>query len=212
MEDVLDVYAETYDPTRPVVCFDERPCQLHDHVLEPLPCSSGKPRRIDSEYARCGTCNLFIMVEPLGGWRNVTITPRRTKQDFAHQMYALVHEHFPSATQIRVVLDNLNTHTPAAFYEAFPPEIAHDLCQKLEFHFTPKHGSWLNMAELELGILVRQCLQRRLPDIPTLQLETTAWADHRNAQHATITWSLTTSQARSRLDHLYPLNSNLVDH
>jgi len=164
MEDVLDLYAAPYDPRRPVVCFDELPYQLLRDAVEPHAGTPGRPRREDYEYKREGTCNLFISFQPLQGWRHVDVTAHRTAQDFAHQMQALVDVHFPDADVIRGVVDNLNTHTPAALYQTFPPAQARRLTEKLEFHYTPKHGSWLNMVEIELSVLARQWLDQRLPD------------------------------------------------
>ena len=163
MEDVLDRYAEPYDPRRPVVCFDERPSQLVADVQAPLPMEPGRPQRVDDAYERQGCCNLLLIVHPLTGWRDVHVTERRTKEDFARQMKWLVDEVFPEAEGIRVVLDNLNTHTPAVLYQTVPPEEARRLTRKLAFHSTPKHGSWLNMAESECSKLSRQCLNQRLP-------------------------------------------------
>jgi hypothetical protein len=204
MEDVLDLYALPYDPAYPQVCFDERPVQLLDNVIEPLPARPGYKRRFDYEYHREGTCNLFMMFQPLQGWRHVKVTERRTKLDFAHCMKDLVDIHFPTATCIRVVLDNLNTHTFASLYEAFEPAEARHIARKLEFHFTPKHGSWLNMVEIELSILSRQCLKRRIPDQAILRTEVNAWADYRNAQQATIDWRFSVHDARTKLLSLYP--------
>jgi hypothetical protein len=204
MEDVLDLYAEPYDATRPVVCFDECPYQLLTDVREPLPMVRGKPRREDYEYKREGTCNLFIAIQPKAAWRHVDVTKRRTKLDFAQQMKALVDEHFADAQVIRVVLDNLNTHTPASLYEAFPPAEARRITSKIEFHYTPKHGSWLNMAEIELSVLSRQCLDRRLPDQQDVARECAAWEATRNSEHAGIDWRFTTDNARTKLGRLYP--------
>jgi hypothetical protein len=163
MEDILDLYAENYDPLRPLICFDEFPYQMVAAKRLPLPLQPGKPARYDYEYRRMGTCNVFMFFQPQAGWRHVEVTHRRTKKDFAHCMKDLVDIHFPEAEMIRVVLDNLNTHTPAALYEVFAPEEARRIVRKLEFHFTPKHASWLNMAEIEISVLDRQCLDRRLP-------------------------------------------------
>src|ERR1051326_6254383 len=160
MEDVLDLYAERYDPLRPVVGFDERPLQLLDHTREPIPAGPGRARRVDYEYRRNGTGNVFMMVEPLAGWRHVEVTERRTAVDFAHQLKWLVDEGYPTAKVVCVVLDNLNTHTIASLYAAFPPAEARRIARKLEFHYTPKHGSWLNVAECELAVLASQCLAR----------------------------------------------------
>jgi hypothetical protein len=204
MEDVLDLYAEPYDPARPVVCFDETSKQLIAEARTPLPMESGKPERFDYEYERRGTANVFLVTQPLGAWRHVDVTDRRTKHDFAHQMRDLVDRHFPDAERIRVVLDNLNTHTPAALYEAFAPAEACRLLRKLDFHYTPVHGSWLNMAELEFSLLARQCLHRRIGDRDTLVAEVAAWETARNAQRATINWQFTIYDARRKLGRLYP--------
>ncbi len=204
MEAVLDLYAEPFDPTRPVVGFDEMPYQLVGEVQPPVPGAPGRPQRIDYEYERKGTCNLFLVTQPLAGWRHVDVTERRTKQDFAHQMKALVDEHFPEAEVIRVVVDNLNTHTPAALYEAFPPAEAHRLTRKLEFWYTPKHGSWLNVAEIELAVMAKQCLDRRIGDPATLRHELAAWEAKRNDTEVRIHWQFSTTDARVKLTHLYP--------
>ncbi len=204
MEDVLDLYAEDYDPARPTVCFDETSKQLIAEARVPLPMAPGKPERVDYEYERRGTANLFLVTEPLTGWRHVDVTDRRTKHDFAQQMRDLVDRHFPDATTIRVVLDNLNTHTRAALYEAFAPAEARRLLRKLEFHYTPVHGSWLNMAELEFSMLARQCLNRRIGDRDTLVTEVTAWQAARNEQRASIHWQFTVDDARRKLHRLYP--------
>jgi hypothetical protein len=204
MEDVLDLYAEPLDSARPVVCFDETSKQLVAETRTPLPMEPGQPERVDYEYERKGTANLFLVTQPRGAWRHVDVTDRRTKHDFAQQMRDLVDRHFPDATTIRVVLDNLNTHTPAALYEAFPPAEARRILRKLEFHYTPIHGSWLNMAELEFSMLARQCLGRRIGDRATLVSETTAWETARNEQRATITWQFTVDDARRKLHRLYP--------
>ena len=162
MEDILDLYAEPYQPAFPVICFDEVPYQMVSETQQSLPMQDGKPLRYDFEYRREGTCNLFILLQPLAGWRHVKVTDQRTKQDFAGCMKDLVEIHFPEAEKIRVVLDNLNTHSPAAFYEAFPPEQARQLTKKLEFHYTPEHSSWLNMAEVEISVLTEQCLEPKI--------------------------------------------------
>jgi transposase len=204
MEDVLELYAEPYDPQRPQVCFNESPVQLISETRQPLPARPGQPARYDYEYRRQGTANLFLFVQPLHGWRHVNVTARRTKGDFAVQMQELVDVHFPEVDVIRLVVDNLNTHTPAALYETFRPEEARRLTRKLEFHYTPKHGSWLNMAEIELSALVRQCLDRRLPDIPTLTQEVQAWQQQRNDEVVKVLWQFKTTDARTKLKHLYP--------
>lgn len=204
MEDVLDLYAEEYDPARPTVCFDETSKQLIAETRVPLPMVPGKPERVDYEYERQGTANLFLVTEPLTGWRHVDVTDRRTKPDFAQQMRDLVDRHFPDATTIRVVLDNLNTHTRAALYEAFAPAEARRILRKLEFHYTPVHGSWLNMAELEFSLLSRQCLNRRIGDRDTLVTEVAAWEAARNGRQRRIDWRFTTADARITLKRLYP--------
>jgi hypothetical protein len=207
MEDVLDLYTEPYDPKRPKVNFDETSKQLIRETRAPLPAAPGRPARYDYEYERNGTRNLFMLVEPQAGWRHITATERRTMQDFAYQMQWLVDEGYPEATLIRVVMDNLNTHKPASLYETFAPAEARRLLKKLKFHYTPKHGSWLNMAEIELSILSRQCLDRRIPDDATLRREITTYEDTRNAAKAAITWRFTTMDAREKLHRLYPSTS-----
>jgi len=203
MEDILDLYEEPHNPKRPVVCFDEMPYQLMSEVRQPLPMQTGRPQRYDYEYKRMGTRNLFMFFQPLGGWRHVKITKRRTKQDYAHCMRDLVDIHFPDAEMIRVVQDNLNIHTPAALYESFEPAEARRILRKLEFHYTPVHGSWLNMVEIEFSVLVRQCLDRRIPDDGTLQHEVAAWQAQRNTQKATVDWQFTSDHARIKLVRLY---------
>lgn len=204
MEDVLDVYAEPFQAWRPVVCFDERPVQLLSDVREPLPMKTGHVRRYDYEYKREGTANLFMMCQPLAGWRAVKATSQRKKLDFAECMQELVDVHFPHAQVIRVVLDNLNTHTPAALYDAFDPAEARRILRKLEFHFTPKHGSWLNMAEIEISILSRQCLKQRVSTLQQLAELTGQWTHARNLQQATIDWCFDVTHARTKLARLYP--------
>jgi hypothetical protein len=201
---VLDLYARPYDETRPVICFDEQPRQLIAETRVPLPVAPGRPARVDCEYRRAGTANLFLFFEPLAGWRHVEVTAQRTSKDFAQQMKALVDTHFPDAEGIAVVLDNLSTHSPAALYQTFPPAEAFRLFKRLEFHYTPKHGSWLNMAELEFSVLDRQCLDRRLSDLDSLRREIAAWEKTRNAAHATAQWRFTISHARTKLRRLYP--------
>jgi transposase len=204
MEDVLDLYAEPYDARRPQVCFDESPVQLVSEVRHPLPTRPGQPARYDYEYRREGTANLFLFVQPLRGWRHVNVTPRRTASDFADQMQELVDVHFPQAEVIRLVVDNLNTHTPAALYETFTPAEARRLTRKLDFHYTPKHGSWLNMAETELSILERQCLDRRLDAAAVVRAEVSRWESHRNDAKAAIHWRFTIADARVKLHNIYP--------
>ncbi len=205
MEDVLAVYTRPYDPRRPQVCLDEASTQLLGEVAPPLPRAPGRPAREDYEYERRGTANLFLCCEPLRGWRHVTVTERRTKVDWAHAIRDLVDARYPDAERIVLVMDNLNTHTPASLYEAFPPAEAKRLADKLEIHYTPKHGSWLNMAEIELSVLARQCLDRRIPDADTLRREVTAWADARNGAAAVVDWRFTTDDARIKLKRLYPV-------
>jgi len=205
MEDILDLYAESYQPAFPVICFDEVPYQMVSETRLPLPMQSGKPQRYDFEYKREGTCNLFMFLQPLVGWRHVKVTDRRTKQDFAFCMHDLAEIHFPEAEKIRVVLDNLNTHTPAAFYETFPPEQARRLTKKLEFHYTPEHSSWLNMAEVEISVLTGQCLDRRLGNQEIIAREVAAWEAERNNSKATIDWRFTIPNARDKLKRLYPI-------
>jgi hypothetical protein len=204
MEDVLDLYAAPYDPARPVVCLDERPVVLRGDVRAPLSAAPGRPRRRDSEYARYGTACLAVLFEPLRGWRHIIPSQRRTKRDFAGWLQEVVDVHYPQAETIRLVVDNLNTHTPAVLYEVFPPEEAHRLARKLEFHYTPTHGSWLNMVEIELSVLASTCLDRRIPDLATLAAETAAYGERRNAAQATVQWRFTTAAARTKLAHLYP--------
>lgn len=207
MEDVLDLYAQPYDARFPVVCFDESPYQLVGERRQPQAAQPGKPQRYDFQYHRNGTCNLFMFFEPRTGWRHVEVTTRRTKQDFARCMEQLVDGYYPEAEVVRVVVDNLNTHTPAALYETFPPHEAHRILQRLEFHYTPKHGSWLNMVEIELSVLAAQCLKRRLPDQATVQREILTWERQRNDVKATVQWRFTTEKARTKLQRLYPSQS-----
>ena len=209
MEDVLDLYAEPYDPQRPVVCFDETSTQLLGDVRPPIPTAPGQPRREDYEYRREGTRNLFLACEPLAGWRHVAVTARRTKEDFAHQMRWLVDEAYPEISVVRVVLDNLNTHRVASLYEAFPAAEARRIAKQLEFHYTPKHGGWLNMAEIEFSVLSRCCLKQRLPDEDMLRRETRALVRERNATQATINWRFNTQDARTKLHRLYPFDSKV---
>jgi hypothetical protein len=211
MEDVLDLYAEPYDPRRPQVCFDERPVQLLGDVYEPLSVQPGQIRRYDYEYERKGTANLFVMCQPLAGWRVVKATSQRKKVDFAQCMRELVDVHFPDAEVIRVVLDNLNTHTPAALYDTFPPAEARRILRKLEFHYTPPHGSWLNMAEIEISILSRQCLKQRIATTVRLHEISEQWTNRRNAQQAMINWCFDVTKARTKLVRLYPsLETNVA--
>lgn len=204
MEDVLDVYARPYDPKRPVVCFDELLVQLIAETRRPLPPKPGRPERFDYEYRRNGTRQLFVFFQPQAGRRRVLITEHRTKVEYAHAMRYLVDELFPEAEVIVLVQDNLNTHTPAALYEVFEPAEAKRILDRLEFHYTPKHGSWLNMVEIELSILCKQCLDDRIPDSETLRRKVRAWETARNEQRATVNWRFSTSDARVKLERLYP--------
>lgn len=204
MEDVLDLYAEDIMVDYPVVCFDESPYQLVAETRPPQPPRPGELAKQDYEYRRAGTCNLFMLFHPGGAWRHVAVTARRTKQDFAHQMRDLVDVYFPHATLISVVLDNLNTHSPASLYATFPPAEAKRILDRLEFRYTPKHGSWLNMAELEFAALQRQCLDRRLASQADVEREVAAWEAERNRCKTPVTWRFTSTHARSKLSKLYP--------
>lgn len=204
MEEVLGVYTRPYDPRFPQVCLDETSKQLLREPREPLSMEPGQPERVDYEYERGGVMNLFMVCEPLAGKRWVSVTEHRTRVDWAQQIKKLVDERYPEAEQIVLVMDNLNTHSPGSLYEAFPPAEAKRLADKLEIHHTPKHGSWLNMAEIELSVLARQCLDRRVPDADTLKTEVAAWQDRRNASAAPVDWRFTTADARIKLKRLYP--------
>ncbi|WP_327580382.1 IS630 family transposase [Streptomyces sp. NBC_00145] len=204
MEDVLAIYARPYDPARPVVCMDEKPYQLLGHARAPVPARPGQDARQDSEYIRNGTCSIFCWVEPLAGWRRVQALPRRTRTDWAGQVEQLLTVNYPDADTVVLVMDNLNTHTIASLYEAFTPDKAFALAQRLEIHHTPKHGSWLNIAEIELSALTRQCLDRRIDDLNTLNTELTAWQNATNTDQRQVNWQFTTHDARTKLRHLYP--------
>jgi transposase len=204
MEDVLDLYAETPDSNRPVVCFDESPTQLIGEVRQPIAAEPGQVKRYDYEYRRHGTVNLFVLLDAHRPWRKVTVSERRTAVDFAACMRDLVDVDFPQAERIRVVMDNLSTHTPGSLYEAFPAPEAHRILRRLEFHFTPKHASWLNMAEIEIGVLRRQCLDRRIDNRRRLEREIAAWERQRNAAGAEIKWMFTTDTARTKMGRAYP--------
>ncbi len=205
MEEVLDLYEEPYDPRRPVVCFDERPCQLLAEVREPLPVGCGVPQRRDHEYERRGTAHLFVAFEPLRGWRGVEVRERRRGCEFAEEVRRLAEEVYPQAEKIRLVVDNLNIHTQASFYERFEPEQAHRLARRVEFCYTPVHGSWLNMAEIEISVLVRQCLgRRRIDEADVLRREAQAWCEERNRSGTSVEWRFTTDDAREKLRKLYP--------
>ena len=204
MEEVLDLYEEPYDPKRPVLCFDERPCQLLAEVRESLRLGAGRPERRDHEYQRQGMAHLFVAFEPLTGWRGVEVRERRRGREFAEFVRHLAEDLYPEAEKIRLVVDNLNIHTPASFYEVFDAERARELSRRIEFRYTPVHGSWLNMAEIEISILVRQCLgKRRVPDVQMLRRETRAWYEARNQQQARVDWRFTTAEARTKLRRLY---------
>lgn len=204
MEEILALYTQPYDPHVPLVCMDETSKQLVGETRRRLAGRPGAPTRYDYEYERHGTCNVFLVCEPLRGTRQVTVTERRTKLDWAHLIQDVVDRQYPHATRIQLVMDNLNTHTPASLYEAFEPTEAWRLLQRLEFHYTPKHGSWLNMAEIEFSILGRQCLAQRIPTATALRREVAAWEQARNTQATQVDWRFTTADARIKLKRLYP--------
>jgi transposase len=204
MENVLDLYAEDDDPKRPVICFDESPTQLIGETRLPIPPAPGRPERYDCEYKRNGTANLFVFLDTHKSWRHVKVTDRRAACDFAHCMRDLADTHYPDADRIRVVMDNLSTHTAGALYETFPAPEAHRILQRLEFHYTPKHASWLNMVEIEIGVLRGQCLNRRIGERDLLESEIAEWQRQRNASGARIKWSFTTTKAREKLARVYP--------
>jgi hypothetical protein len=204
MEDVLEVYQRPYDPKHPMVCVDEATKQLFKETRRVIPAAPGRPERHDYEYERNGTANLFMIFEPLAGRRRVKVTDRRTKLDFAHVIREIVDEDYADAEMIVLVMDNLNTHKPASLYEAFAPAEARRILDRLEIHHTPKHGSWLDMAEIELNVLTKQCLDRRIPDQPTLIAEVSAWETPRNESECKVDWHFTTDDARIKLKRLYP--------
>ena len=204
MEDVLAVYCRPYDPARPVVCMDEKPYQLLGHARDPVPGRPGRDRLEDSEYVRAGTCSIFCWVEPLRGWRRVDAHPRRTKVDWARQVRRMLTVDYRDAETVVLVMDNLNTHGIASLYEAFDPQTAFGLAQRLEIHHTPKHGSWLNIAEIELSALTRQCLDRRLENAGAVQEEVGPWEAERNEAKVTINWRFTVADARVKLKNVYP--------
>ncbi len=205
MEDVLEVYTRQHDPKRPLVCLDETSKQLVGEARTPQPMQPGRVARYDYEYRRNGTRNLFMLFAPLEGWRHVEVTNRRTAIDYANILRDLADNHFAGAEKIILVQDNLNTHKPASLYQAFPPAEARRLVERFEWHFTPKHGSWLNMAETELAVLTTQCLNRRISDEETLRREVTAWQTHRNKHNASADWQFKTDDARTKLKSLYPI-------
>jgi DDE superfamily endonuclease len=211
MEDVLDLYEEPYDPQYPTVCLDEKPVVLHADVHPSVPVEPGQPERVDYEYERKGTRNLFVVVEPKACWRHVEVTEQRTMHDYAQIVRWLVDEVYPHAEYIRLVQDNLNTHTPASLYETFPPAEARRILQRLELHYTPKHGSWLNMAEIEIAILQRNALSRRLPDEAALRRQVLAVETERNEQRRGIAWQFTSRDARVKLERLYPIKASSLD-
>lgn len=214
MEDVLDLYAQPYDATHPTVCLDEKPVMLHEQtrpLLFPTPGPQGHSERRDYEYVRQGTADLFVMVEPLAGWRHVAVTQRRTRADFAEQLRYLIEEHYAAAAVVRLVVDNLNTHVPAALYEVFPPQRARAILRRLEFHYTPKHGSWLNMAEIEISVFERACLAHPVGDSGSLAQRVHALEAERNAAKATIQWQFTAEHARTKLARLYPTHETKLD-
>src|SRR3990172_11237116 len=204
MEETLDLYCLPYDPEIPLVGMDEQPVQLVKETRLPIPAGPGHPKRVDYEYERAGTANVFMFVEPLGGRRCANIRRQKTRVDWAHEIKELLNVRYPDAKRVRLVMDNLNTHGTASLYEAFPPEEARRLARRLEIHHTPKHGSWLNMAEIELSVLTRQSLDRRIPDIETLRHEVKAWERNRNGKQKGVDWRFTTEHARIKLRRLYP--------
>lgn len=204
MEDVLEMYALPYDENIPLVCMDEQPCQLLDEKMAPLPMRTGAIKKEDYEYVRKGTCSIFIFTEPLAGWRHVHASERRTKIDWALHIEELLDVYYPNATKVRLVMDNLNTHSIGSLYEAFEPEKALRLAKRLEIHHTPKHGSWLNIAEIELNVMTLQCLDRRIPSIDILNCELSAWEQQRNASLKSVIWHFAVPQARDKLKYLYP--------
>jgi hypothetical protein len=204
MEDILDLYAQPFDESFPVICMDEKPIQLLEEAREPIPMKTGKPIRQDGEYIRNGTCSIFLFTEPLAGWRHVTVSERRTKIDWANQIRDLLEVYYPDTPKIRLVMDNLNTHSISSLYEAFSPAVARSLVRRLEIHHTPKHGSWLNIAEIELSAMTRQCLDRRIPDIIPLRFELSVWETARNKSQKGVDWQFTTETARVKLKRLYP--------
>jgi hypothetical protein len=204
MEDILEVYRRPYDPKRPVVCLDEQPTQLVGETRRPSPVQPGQPARYDYEYERLGSATNFMLTEPLGGWRKVNVRETKTAIDLAQEIKELLDVDYPDAEVIVLIWDNLNTHTPASLYKAFEPAEARRLLERLEIHYTPKHGSWLDVAEIELSVFTKQCLARRIDDIETLRSEAKAWADARNAAQTGVNWQFTNEQARIKLKHLYP--------
>ena len=204
MEDILEIYALPYDPEIPMVCMDEQPYQLLGEERQPIPMQPGQPLREDYEYVREGSCSIFMFTEPLGGWRHTHVSAHRTKKDWALRIQELLDVQYPTAQKVRLVTDNLNTHTISSLYETFPPQLALALAKRLEIHFTPKHGSWLNIAEIELSAMTRQCLQRRIASMEELQTQLSAWEADRNSRTKGVDWQFTTEDARIKLKRLYP--------
>ena len=204
MEDILEVYTRPYDPTRPVLCMDETNKQLIGEVRDKIPIAPGQPERWEHEYVRNGVAQIFLEVEPLAGRRHVEPTQRRTRQDWARWIRGMLEDRYPQAERVVLVLDNLNTHAMASLYATYPPDLARSLAERLEIHYTPKHGSWLNVAEIELSVLCGQCLNRRVPDLATMQGEIDAWLHDRNTRQSKVDWQFTTADARIKLKHLYP--------
>ncbi len=204
MEDVLDLYMQPLDERYPVICMDEKPFQLTDEKRNPIPMKPLKPERRDSEYVRKGACSIFVFTEPLASWRNLSVRERRTKIDWAHEIKNLLDIYYPTAAKLRLVMDNLNTHTLSSLYEAFDPKTARNLAKRLEIHYTPKHGSWLNIAEIELSVMTRQCLGRRISCIDDLSTELVEWETQRNLIQKGVDWQFKTDDARIKLKRLYP--------
>ncbi len=206
MEDVLDVYSLPYDENCPVICLDEKPYQLLDERRQPIPLKEGKPKRIDNEYERCGTCSIFVMCEPLKGWHHANARERRTAVDFAHEIdWLLTKSPYKNVPKIKFVMDNLNTHVIASLYKAFPASKARELAKRIQIHYTPKHGSWLNIAEISISILSKQCIDRRISDICTLNQEISVWEKDYNSNSGTVNWQFKTDDARIKLNKLYPV-------
>jgi len=204
MEDVLDLYMQPFDDQYPVICMDEKPFRLTDEARKPILMKALKPERRDSEYIRKGTCSIFVFTEPLASWRHLSVRERRTKVDWAYKIKDLLDVFYPNVTKVQLVMDNLNTHTLSSLYEAFDPETARRLAKRLEIHYTPKHGSWLNIAEIELSVLTRQCLGRRMPSIDNLSIEQPEWESKRNSMQKGVDWQFSTDDARIKLKRLYP--------
>ena len=205
MEDILDLYCQPYNEDYPVVCMDEKPYQLLDEILLPIPMKAGRPQLVDHEYKRMGTCSIFVFTEPLTGKTVVSARERRTAIDYALEIKELLEVHYPKAKKIRLVQDNLNTHVPASLYKAFCAKEARELLRRIEFHYTPKHGSWLNIAEISISLLASQCINRRIPSISTLNMEIAAWCKDKNSNLVPVNWQFTTEDARIKLKRLYPI-------